>query len=198
MAIEFEAKVLITAEEFINIMTEKNLGFAAFSLYKKEDEYWSKYSSVKESIENNESLTRIREDVNGTTLTLKKKKMDGNFENNQELETKIQNRFVIEALLKEAGYRPYFNKYKTSWRLDIRKDIDIADVEVNAEVEIIENTKNKSNPNYKCFYAIEIEAVSNNEAFTNEYLSKVIKNAFHLFDKTERDFETRSWQELLA
>ena len=45
MAIEFEAKVLITAEEFINIMTEKNLGFSAFSLYKKEDEYWSRYSS---------------------------------------------------------------------------------------------------------------------------------------------------------
>ena len=39
MAIEFEAKVLITAEEFINIMTEKNLGFYEYSLYKKEDEY---------------------------------------------------------------------------------------------------------------------------------------------------------------
>ena len=138
MATEFEAKVLLTAEEFINIMTEKNLSFAAFSSCKKEDEYWSKYSSTEESIENNESLTRIREDANGTALTLKKKKMDGNFENNQELETKIQNRFVIEALLREAGYRPYFNKYKTSWPLDIRKDINIADVKVNAEIEIIE------------------------------------------------------------
>lgn len=198
MATEFEAKVLLSAEEFINIMTERNLNFATFTYCKKEDEYWSKYSSVKESIENNESLTRIREDVNGTTLTLKKKKMDANFENNQEFETRIQNRFVIETLLKEAGYRPYFNKYKTSWRLDIHKDIGVTGVEVNAEIEIVENAKNKSNPNYKCFYAIEIEAVSDNETFTSEYLSKVIKNAFHLFDKTERDFETRSWQELLA
>lgn len=94
----------------------------------------------------------------------------------------------------------FFKKYKTSWKLPEYRKIPVNGVDVHTELEIVENTKDKNSKNYKCYYALEIECIPHEStmAFTNDYLSALIKNAFAIFNKTEKDFETRSWQELLA
>ena len=198
MATEFEAKVLLTAEEFVEILTKHD----SYMMPKivKEDSYWSKYASSKEAVKNNESLTRIRGENGHYFLTLKKKYKDEGFEDNKEFETRIEKPEVIKKLLMESGYKCVFKKYKTSWRLPDHHEIAVNNVDVHIELEIVENTKDKNSKNYKYYYALEIECIPHESTiiFTNDYLSALIKNAFAIFNKTEKNFETRSWQELLA
>lgn len=104
MGREFEAKVLISADEFIDLIREYGLTFSQ----KKSDTYWSKYSSSKEAIKNNESLTRIRGENDHYFLTLKKKYKDEAFEDNKEFETRIEKPEVIKKLLMESGYKCFF------------------------------------------------------------------------------------------
>ena len=195
MAKEFEAKVLLTADEFIQFMTKNHPLLYSSS---KEDEYWSKYSSTEEAIKNEESLTRLRKsEGNCWYLTLKNKKNQNGFEDNVELETKFSDKKALEKLLTEAGYHPYFSKYKCSWLMHDK--IALPDsIKTNIELEIVENSKNKEDPNYKCFYAIEVECVIDDPDFSEDYLSVLIKSIFKNYGKTEEDFETRSWFELLS
>lgn len=186
MGREFEAKVLLTAEEFVEILTKHDSYMTPKII--KEDSYQSKYSSSKEAIKNNESLTRIRGENDHYFLTLKKKYKDEAFEDNKEFETRIEKPEVIKKLLMESGYKCIFKKYKTAWKLPDYHEIAVngVDVHIELELEIVENIKDKNCKNYKCYYALEIECIPHESTtvFTNDYLSALIKNAFAIFNKT--------------
>ena len=109
MGKEFEAKVLLTSEEYIDILEKEILNGPSI---KKSDIYYSKYSSTEEAIKYNESLTRIRIEGDKAYLTLKKKELLNGFENNEEYETRLENVEVVKKLLLEAGYSPYFKKFE--------------------------------------------------------------------------------------
>lgn len=196
MGKEFEAKVLLTADEYINILEQEiySLGI------KKSDIYYSKYSSTEEAIKNGESLTRIRTEGDKAYLTLKKKELISGFENNKEYETRISNIEVVKDLLLEAGYSPYFKKYKTSHTISLSPPlISITGVEVHVELEKVENSKHTEKSTYKRVYALEIEAVASAGLDINiEELAEIVKTYFYYFNKTEKDFETRSWREILG
>ena len=196
MGKEFEAKVLLTPDEYINILEQE----VVESGVKKSDIYYSKYSSTEEALKNGESLTRIRTDGDKAYLTLKKKELVNGFENNKECETQIEDAEVVKKLLLEAGYSPYFKKYKTSYTIYIRlPTVFVPGVEVHIELEKVENSIHTEKSTYKRFYALEIEAVASAglDVHTEE-LAEVVKTYFNYFNKTEKDFETRSWKELLG
>lgn len=190
MGKEFEAKVLLTADEYINILEQEIYSFGI----KKSDIYYSKYSSTEEAIKNGESLTRIRTEGDKAYLTLKKKELISGFENNKEYETRVSNIEVVKDLLLEAGYSPYFKKYKTSYAISLNPPpISITGVEVHIELEKVENST------YKRVYALEIEAISSDSLDIHiEELAEIVKTYFNYFNKTEKDFETRSWREILG
>lgn len=196
MGKEFEAKVLLTPDEYINILEQEiyTLGI------KKSDIYYSKYFSTEEAIENGESLTRIRTEGDKAYLTLKKKELINGFENNKEYETRISNIEVVKDLLLEAGYSSYFKKYKTSHTISLSPPpISIPGVEVHVELEKVENSKHTEKSTYKRVYALEIEAVASAGLDINiEELAEIVKTYFNYFNKTEKDFETRSWREILG
>lgn len=196
MGKEFEAKVLLTPDEYINILEQE----VVESGVKKSDIYYSKYSSTEEALKNGESLTRIRTDGDKAYLTLKKKELVNGFENNKECETQIEDAEVVKKLLLEAGYSPYFKKYKTSYTIYIRlPTVFIPGVEVHIELEKVENSMHTEKSTYKRFYALEIEAVvSAGLDVHTEELAEVVKSYFIYFNKTEKDFETKSWRELLG
>lgn len=196
MGKEFEAKVLLTPDEYINILEQEiyTLGI------KKSDIYYSKYLSTEEAVKNGESLTRIRTEGDSAYLTLKKKELTNGFENNKEYETQIKDVEVVKNLLLEAGYSPYFKKYKTSHTISISPPpISIPGIEVHVELEKVENSKHTEKSTYKKVYALEIEAISSAGLDINiEELAEIVKTYFYYFNKTERDFETKSWRELLG
>lgn len=196
MGKEFEAKVLLTPDEYINILEQEiyTLGI------KKSDIYYSKYFSTEEAIKNGESLTRIRTEADKAYLTLKKKELINGFENNKEYETQIKDIEVVKNLLLEAGYSSYFKKYKTSHTISLSPPpISITGVEVHIELEKVENSKHTEKSTYKRVYALEIEAVASAGLDIRvEELAEVVKTYFNHFNKTEKDFETRSWREILG
>lgn len=202
MGKEFEAKVLLTPDEYIAIL-EQEVGDTMSSVtkaIKKSDVYYSKYAFTAEAIKNNESLTRIRTEGDKTYLTLKKKELANGFENNEECETLIEDVEVVKKLLLEAGYSPYFKKYKTSHTIYVcPSPMSIPGVEVNVELERVENSKHTEKSTYKRLYALEIEAVAPYGLnVSTEKLAEVVKAYFSYFNKTEEDFDTRSWRELLS
>lgn len=191
MGREFEAKVLISADEFIDLIRECGLTFS----HKKSDIYWSKYASIEEAIKNGESLTRIRTEEENAFLTLKQKNKTDGFENNKEYETRVLDINVLQKLLEEAGYSPYFKKYKTSYMLKNT----VNRVDVHTEIEMVENSTHPNKETYKRFYAIEIEAIPPVGVYPDdEELIAIVKEEFSKYGKTEADFETRSWRELLS
>lgn len=201
MGREFEAKVLLTPDEYINILekqTQITICMATGS--EKSDVYYSKYASTEEAIKNNESLTRIRREDGKAFFTLKQKNISNGFENNNECETLVSNISVIQKLLLDAGYSPYFKKYKFSHTILPETKPSLPGVEVHIELEIVENSKHPEKSTYKRFYALEIEAVANDDAISvpDEDLATLVKSYFSAFNKTEADFETRSWRELLS
>lgn len=196
MGREFEAKVLLTPDEYINILEQE----AVESGIKKSDIYYSKYSSTEEALKNGESLTRIRIEADKAYLTLKKKELVNGFENNEECETRLEDAEVVKKLLLEAGYSPYFKKYKTSHTIYIHLPTVLTPgVEVHIELEKVENSTHVEKSTYKRVYALEIEAVAlaGLDVHTEE-LVEVVKAYFNYFKKTEKDFETKSWRELLG
>ena len=194
---EFEAKVLLTSEEYIDILEKEILNKPSV---KKSDIYYSKYSSTEAAIQFDESLIRIRTEDDKAYLTLKKKKLVNGFENNEEYETRLEDAEVVKKLLLEAGYSPYFKKYKTSRMIDINHyPIVIPGVEVHVELEKVENSMHTEKSTYKRVYALEIEAVAPDDLDVHiEELAEVVKDYFKYFNKTEQDFEPRSWRELLG
>lgn len=92
MGKEFEAKVLLTSEEYIDILEKEILNEPRL---KKSDIYYSKYSSTEDAIKYNESLTRIRTEGDRAYLTLKKKELLNGFENNKEYETRLEDVEVV-------------------------------------------------------------------------------------------------------
>ena len=197
MGKEFEAKVLLTSEEYIDILEKEILNEPSV---KKSDIYYSKYSSTEAAIQFDESLTRIRTENDRAYLTLKKKKLVNGFESNEEYETRLEDAEVVKKLLLEAGYSPYFKKYKTSRMIDINRlpPIVIPGVEVHVELEKVENSTHTEKSTYKRVYALEIEAVALDDLDVRiEELAEAVKTYFNYFNKTEKDFETRSWRELL-
>ena len=202
MGREFEAKVLLTPDEYIAIL-EQEVGDTMSSVtkaIKKSDVYYSKYAFTAEAIKNNESLTRIRTEGDKTYLTLKKKELANGFENNEECETLVEDAEVVKKFLLEAGYSPYFKKYKTSHTIYVcPSPMSIPGVEVNVELERVENSKQTEKSTYKRLYALEIEAVAPSMLnVSTEKLAEVVKAYFSYFNKTEEDFDTRSWRELLS
>ena len=202
MGKEFEAKVLLTPDEYISIL-EQEVGDTMSSVtkaIKKSDVYYSKYAFTAEAIKNNESLTRIRTEGDKTYLTLKKKELANGFENNEECETLVEDAEVVKKFLLEAGYSPYFKKYKTSHTIYVcPSPMSIPGVEVNVELERVENSKHTEKSTYKRLYALEIEAVAPYGLnVSTEKLAEVVKAYFSYFNKTEEDFDTRSWRELLG
>ena len=201
MGKEFEAKVLLTPDEYISIL-EKEVGNTLTSVaqaVKKSDIYYSKYSSTEEAIKNGESLTRIRTEDDKAYLTLKKKELVNGFENNEECETLINDVEVVKKFLLEAGYSPYFKKYKTSHDIHIVSPKSIPGVEVHIELERVENSKHTEKSTYKRLYALEIEAVAPDMLnIPTEELAEIVKAYFDHFNKTEKDFEPRSWRNLLG
>ncbi len=196
MGKEFEAKVLLTADEYINILEQYANDILGI---KKSDIYYSKYSSAEEAIKNGESLTRIRTEADKAYLTLKKKELVNSFENNEEYETQIKDIEIVKKLLLEAGYSPYFKKYKTSHTIFICPPISIPGVEVHVELERVENSKHTEKSTYKRLYALEIEAVASAGLDIHiEELAEIVKAYFNYFNKTEKDFETRNWRYLLG
>lgn len=197
MGKEFEAKVLLTSEEYIDILEKEILNKPSV---KKSDIYYSKYSSTEAAIQFDESLTRIRTEDDKAYLTLKKKKLVNGFENNEEYETRLEDAEVVKKLLLEAGYSPYFKKYKASRMIDINHlPIVIPGVEVHVELEKVENSMHTEKSTYKRVYALEIEAVAPDDLDVRiEELAEVVKTYFNYFNKTEQDFEQRSWRELLG
>ena len=194
---ELEAKVLLTSEEYISILEKEILNEPSV---KKSDIYYSKYSSTEAAIQFDESLTRIRTEGDKAFLTLKKKELTNGFENNEEYETRLEDAEVVKKLLLEAGYSPYFKKYKTSRMIDINHlPIVIPGVEVHVELEKVENSMHTEKSTYKRVYALEIEAVAPDDLDVRiEELAEVVKDYFKYFNKTEQDFEPRSWRELLG
>ena len=197
MGKEFEAKVLLTSEEYIDILEKEILNEPSV---KKSDIYYSKYSSTEEALKNGESLTRIRTEGDRAYLTLKKKELFYGFENNKEYETRVEDAEVVKKLLLEAGYSPYFKKYKTSYTIYIRLPTVLTPgVDVHIELEKVENSMHTEKSTYKRLYALEIEAVSSAGLDTRtEELAEIVKTYFNYFNKTEKDFETKSWRELLG
>lgn len=197
MGKEFEAKVLLTSEEYIDILEKEILNEPSV---KKSDIYYSKYSSTEEAIKYNESLTRIRTEGDRAYLTLKKKELLNGFENNEEYETRLEDAEVVKKLLLEAGYSPYFKKYKISRMIDVNHlPIVIPGVEVHVELEKVENSTHTEKSTYKRIYALEIEAVAPVGLDVRiEELAEVVKTYFNYFNKTEQDFEPRSWRNILG
>lgn len=197
MGKEFEAKVLLTSEEYIDILEKEILNEPSV---KKSDIYYSKYSSTEEAIKYNESLTRIRTEGDRAYLTLKKKELLNGFENNEEYETRLEDVEVVKKLLLEAGYSPYFKKYKTSRTISVYPPpIKIAGVEVHIELEKVENSMHVEKSTYKRVYALEIEAVAPDDLdIHTEELAEIVKTYFKYFNKTEKDFEPRSWRNILG
>lgn len=196
MGKEFEAKVLLTPDEYINILEQE----VVESGIKKSDIYYSKYSSTEEALKNGESLTRIRTEGDRAYLTLKKKELINGFENNEEYETRIEDAEVVKKLLLEAGYSPYFKKYKTSRMVSINlPPISIPGVKVHIELEKVENSIHVEKATYKRVYALEIEAVAPDDLdIHTEELAEIVKAYFKYFNKTEQDFEPRSWRNILG
>lgn len=202
MGKEFEAKVLLTPDEYISILeqgVDDMLSFVTKAI-KKSDIYYSKYSSTEEAIKYDESLTRIRTEGDSAYLTLKKKELINGFENNEEYETRIEDAEVVKKLLLEAGYSPYFKKYKTSRTISVNPPpINIPGVKAHIELEKVENSMHVEKATYKRFYALEIEAVAPGDLDTHtEELAEIVKAYFNYFNKTEKDFDTRSWRNLLG
>ena len=200
MGKEFEAKVLLTSEEYIDILEKEILNEPSV---KKSDIYYSKYYSTEAAIQFDESLTRIRTEEDRAYLTLKKKKLIDGCENNEEYETRIEDAEVVKKLLLEAGYSPYFKKYKTSHMIAISPLnpilVTIPGVKVHVELEKVENSMHVEKSTYKRVYALEIKAVASAGLDVHvEELAEVVKDYFNYFNKTEQDFEPRSWRELLG
>ena len=197
MGKEFEAKVLLTSEEYIDILEKEILNEPSV---KKSDIYYSKYSSTEEAIKYNESLTRIRTENDRAYLTLKKKELFYGFENNKEYETRVEDAEVVKKLLLEAGYSPYFKKYKTSYTIYIRLPTVLTPgVDVHIELEKVENSMHTEKSTYKRVYALEIEAVAPDDLdIRTEELAEIVKTYFKYFNKTEQDFEPRSWRNILG
>ena len=197
MGKEFEAKVLLTSEEYIDILEKEILNEPSI---KKSDIYYSKYASTEAAIQYDESLTRIRTERDRAYLTLKKKELINGFENNEEYETQIEDAEVVKKLLLEAGYSPYFKKYKTSCTISLNPlPIKIPGVEVHIELEKVENSTHVEKSTYKRVYALEIEAVAPDDLdIHTEELAEIVKTYFKYFNKTEQDFEPRSWRNILG
>ena len=100
----------------------------------------------------------------------------------------------------EAGYSPYFKKYKTSRTISIYPPpIKIQGVEVHIELEKVENSTHVEKSTYKRVYALEIEAVAPDDLdIHTEELAEIVKTYFKYFNKTEKDFEPRSWRNILG
>ena len=199
---EFKAKVLLSPDEYISILEERtgDTFSSVTKAIKKSDTCYSKYSSAEEAIKNGESSTHIRTEGDKAYLTLKKKELFNGFENNEECETLIEDVEVVKKFLLEAGYSPYFKKYKTLHEIYIcPSPISIPGVEVHIELERVENSKNMEKSTYKRVYALEIKAIAPDDLnIHTEELAEIVKTYFEQFDKTENDFETRSWKYILG
>ena len=144
---------MFTSEEYIDILEKEILNEPSI---KKSDIYYSKYSSTEAAIQFDESLTRIRTEEDRAYLTLKKKKLIDGCENNEEYETRIEDAEVVKKLLLEAGYSPYFKKYKTSHMIDINHlPIVIPGVEVHVELEKVENSMHTESLHIKEFMLLK-------------------------------------------
>ena len=72
-------------------------------------------------------------------------------------------------------------------------------MEVHIELEKVENSTHVEKSTYKRVYALEIEAVAPDDLdIHTEELAEIVKTYFKYFNKTEQDFEPRSWRNILG
>lgn len=188
---ELEAKVLLSPEKYIELVLHGSF-FGNRPRFKR-DEYFTKYNSETIAKTQGESLTRIRTEGPKKYLTLKKKTVnEEGCEENVEIETQVSDISAITSLLMENGYRPYFEKEKRSIAA-ICSPVSIPeDIKANIELEIVKNSK-------KQLYALEIEILTeeNNSSVRMKELKHLLDDLFLSFGFSEKDYEKRSWQELL-
>ena len=181
---EIETKYVLTETDFkrISVIFAKR---RAENLIKK-DSYYSRYSTVKKSIAKKEPLIRIREENGKGFLTVKRKSMKGNFESNQEEETKVDDVSVLKNLFLSTGYSEYFHKEKSAWSL-IRevpfKDED--SVYVHMELESV---------NKKYFY-LELEVTGD---VPEDKAMQAIVGIANEFGIKEEQRDNRTWPEILG
>ena len=184
---EFEGKVLLTPEQYINIISSPET--KSIKKLVKFDTYYSKFPSSKIAKEYGESLTRIRVESDKSYLTLKHREVIDGFETNVENETQIENVNILKQLLTESGYAETFKKYKTSFLLESYKVLD-NDGEVHVELETISNGKDK------ILYALEIECVG--EDIDPKYAKQCVIDAFNSYGFSSKKLEPKTWRELLT
>lgn len=132
----------------------------------KQDEYWSRYKTREERIQNGEAqVIRIRtEKINDdekSYFTIKHKTYENGIELNKEDETFIENPDVLREFFLESDYQKWFEKTKLSFsslcrsslfgeiifhvEIENVNDLLYAEIEVTQEIGDAQNIKNALN-----------------------------------------------------
>lgn len=158
----------------------------------KKDIYWKK-DAAGTAVESTESLTekkavkvRIRDEDGLTTVTYKRKELQGQIEVNDEQEFVISDRRPFETLLTDIGFAPYVSKGKKTRSFDYVADDGTA---VTIELSLVEGLG--------WFVELEILADGPDGAETAR-AQAILRRTLALCGIGEEAIESRYYTELIA
>lgn len=207
MGKEIEIKVPLTENQyndiFANIFEKKRINKITVKDSSKEivtkiDEYYSKYKTREERINNHEpQVIRIRtekqNEKNTSFFTIKRKSIQNGIEFNQEDETYIENASVLRDMFELANYICWFKKQKDAYGAHCSFE-DFPGIDFHLELEKVNN-----------LLYVEVEVVSddvNGNEIENALEPDKIKSALCDFVRqlnlNPENKDKRSWVEIIT
>lgn len=204
MGKEIEIKIPLTEDQFNDIYTnifEKKgmnkiyVNESSKDIIVKTDEYYSKYKTREERINNGEpQVIRIRtEKQNGkeeSFFTIKRKTMQNGIEFNQEDETFIEKAAVLRDLFELSEYICWFKKEKKAFSAHCSCE-SLPGTDFHLELEKVNNLP-----------YVEIEVVTDDEESENTPSPDTIRNALCDFVRqlnlNPENKDRRSWVEIIT
>lgn len=207
MSREIELKLQLTEEQFNKIeqIITKKVSFPAISTQDlthliKSDEYFSRYHTHEERIQNKElRVIRIRsekkqpllpsgidmygEEVEKAYFCIKQKSIENGIEYNREHETFIENPAVLRAFFAAAGYIKWFEKKKDSLSV-ICTHSDNPSFEAHLELEKVNSLP-----------YVEIEYTGDD--FTADEVRQKLEKILLALNLDPKKRDSRSWAEIL-
>jgi adenylate cyclase class IV len=165
----------------------------------KEDEYYSRFNSYEERLENNEAqCIRIRSEAvysncllsgigecteEKSYFTIKRKSYKDNMEVNQEDETFVENADVLRELFSEAKYKCWFKKEKRAHSVYGKAD-SYPDILIHCELVKVNN-----------LLYIEVEVTDEN--ILPERIQAALDTFVSLLKLDPQKKDVRSWKQII-
>lgn len=197
MSCEIELKIPVSKLEYDDLLLlinkQKNIPNVKITsdvqFINKSDEYYSKYESKKErNIHKEPQVIRLRTQViqgdSKSYFTLKRKTKENGIEFNNETETLIEDKSVLQDFFNVAGYHKYFSKIKEAFSCYCIL-CNYPEIEFHLELEKVNQ-----------FFYIEIEYTKEKpEPKTISHLLETLVISLGL-DPQKKD--SRSWLKILS